>query len=128
MVYVAAAQLVLIVGLIRLLDRNHKAEVQTIYALISDQDQERQQTLALFADLNAAAASRDPHPDLTEMVGIVDRLCQRVQAPMAAVTEHSMAQPLPPMPQPALPDDDAQGWRNLGFDLSKEDLAVALDG
>lgn len=44
-------------------------------------------------------------PDLIELVALVDRLCQRVQAPDVAVAEHAAAQG-PVWAPPAVPMDD----------------------
>lgn len=63
----------------------------------------------------------EPHPDIAQLVALVDRLCQRLQAPDHAVVEHAQAQPLPPMPQAVLPDDD-EGWHRAQA-LTKEQLA-----
>jgi hypothetical protein len=60
-------------------------------------------------------------PDLTEMVALTDRLCQRLQAPMVAVGEHD-AQVAGLFAPPAVPmDDDDAHWE------SKDDLARRLD-
>lgn len=131
MTVLAASQFVLILGLIWLLDRRH---TQALEANRVEHDQHARELMAVLEQLNGqtsllAARVREPHPDLSELTGIIDRLCQRVQAPEQAVIDHSVMQPLPPMPQPALPDDDAQFWRDQGFapEPTKEELAAAYD-
>ena len=130
MVYLAVAELALIVGLIWLRERSHDRELEAIRVLVDQHAVERAEHLSVLADLTTQTGDRDPHPDLTQMVGIVDRLCQRIQAPDQAVIDHSIVQPLPEMPQPALPDDDAAFWKAQGFApaASKEELAEAYAG
>jgi hypothetical protein len=65
------------------------------------------------------AVARAGSPDLCEMVALVDRLCQRIQAPEAAVMEHA-AQGAVYAPQHVPLDDDQQ------FFESKEQLAERL--
>ena len=61
------------------------------------------------------------HPDLEPLVNTIADLCQRVQAPGAAVLAHHEGKQSPPGPEyapPAIePDNDEQYW------LSREALA-----
>lgn len=111
--------------------QHHKdrAYQHAIDRLIRAHDEQRteleanhQASLAQLADVLKPV----PHPDIKELIGLVDRLCQRVQAPEHAIVEHAQAQPLPPMPAAVLPDDD-EGWHQAhalsAQLLSKEDLA-----
>lgn len=130
MIYVAAVQFVLIAGLVWMLDQRHTREVASIRGMSEQYAVERADHLARLDNLTSGVLARceQPHPDLKELVGIVDRLCQRIQAPDAAVTEHAMAQPLPDMPQVVMPDDDRAWWESQGFQMPKEQLAEQLDG
>lgn len=71
---------------------------------------ERQEAAFAVERAHIEAARAKAAPDLTELVALIDRLCQRVQAPEQAVVEHAMAQPLPPMPQVIEMDDDDAHW------------------
>lgn len=118
---VEVLQLVVIVALGWLL---YRSQHQAREALYETSEQHAAITAALFerlADLATQAGHCDPHPDLTQLIGLVDRLCQRVQAPDVAVTEHAMSMPVGPMPQPR-PD---QGYEGLDVfpEVSKEELA-----
>jgi hypothetical protein len=70
------------------------------------------------------AERRQPNPDLVELVALVDRLCQRIQAPSQAVFEHTAAHPPPPTheqaPSAVDPNDDEDFWE------SREELAERL--
>lgn len=44
-----------------------------------------------FADRQAQRQHAQASPDLVELIALVDRLCQRVQAPERAVFEHAVA-------------------------------------
>lgn len=68
------------------------------------------------------SVARSGSPDLMEMVGLVDRLCQRVQAPAVAVAEHAMMAAPAYVPQHVPVDDDDAHWE------SKEQLAERLAG
>lgn len=61
-------------------------------------------------------------PDLCEMVALVDRLCQRIQAPEVAIAEHASGvwSQDDALPSVDMFDDD-------DFHESKEDLAERLD-
>lgn len=59
-------------------------------------------------------------PDLRELIELVDRLCQRVQAPEYAVAEHAQHAMAQDVPQAVSMFDDDEHW------ASKEDLAEAL--
>jgi hypothetical protein len=48
------------------------------------------------------------NPDLEQLIALVDRLCQRVQAPSQAVIDHSLAAAVVPPSPPAVPFDDAE--------------------
>lgn len=87
------------------------AQFALIAWLIHRQDGQAQ----LIADV-----VRCTSPDLTEMVALTDRLCQRLQAPMVAVGEHDVAT-MGVFAPPAVPmDDDEAHWE------SKDDLARRL--
>lgn len=59
-------------------------------------------------------------PDLEALIALVDRLCQRVQAPEVAVAQH-VDQTTPVFaPQPLSPDDD-EAWL-----MDKEELAERM--
>lgn len=118
----------LVAVLLWLRDRDHRQEIKTIHGLLELHDEDRQRWMHQLNALAAAAHESEPHPDLSHVIRLVDRLCQRIQAPEAAVTEHAIAQPLPPMPQVNLPDDDTAFWESQGFELPKEELAQRLDG
>jgi len=60
-------------------------------------------------------------PDLENLIALVDRLCQRVQAPDLAVTEHAFKD-TPPSPR-AVPFDDDEAFYEA--QLTKEQLAHA---
>lgn len=66
-----------------------------------------------------AEVVRCASPDLCEMVALVDRLCQRVQAPQAAVAEHAAG--VFSAPQHVPMDDDS------AYHQSKEELADLLE-
>lgn len=66
-------------------------------------------------------AQSETHPDVAALVALVDRLCQRIQAPDLAVVDHQMAQPLAFSP-PAVPMSSDEGYWEAQ-DLSKEQLA-----
>jgi hypothetical protein len=66
------------------------------------------------------AVARAGSPDLCEMVQLVDRLCQRIQAPEAAVMEHASQGPLYAPQHVPLDDDQA-------YQESKEELAEILE-
>jgi hypothetical protein len=65
------------------------------------------------------AVARAGSPDLKEMVALVDRLCQRIQAPEAAVMQHAAQGPLY-APQHVPLDNDEE------YHQSKEELADLL--
>lgn len=60
--------------------------VVLIVAFLIFIDRERQRQNTLIASIAASGS-----PDLCEMIAIVDRLCQRIQAPSVAVAEHNQA-------------------------------------
>lgn len=66
------------------------------------------------------SVARSGSPDLTTMTELVDRLCQRLQAPEVAVAEHANAAFTGTPPQ-HVPMDDDEAW----FE-SKEELAERL--
>lgn len=77
--------------------------------------------LLWLADRHAHRRSQQQaaNPDLTALVGLVDRLCQRVQAPQTAVWEHTQAvTPEVQQPEPVDMFDDQDHWE------SKEMLAA----
>lgn len=66
------------------------------------------------------SVAKSGSPDLRELIGLVDRLCQRVQAPGYAVAEHAQHAMTQDAPQAVSMFDDEEHW------ASKEDLAEAL--
>jgi hypothetical protein len=67
-----------------------------------------------------AEVVRCSSPDLCEMTALVDRLCQRIQAPeLATAQHHNLAEPMY-APQHVPIDDDAAYFE------SKEDMAQRL--
>lgn len=71
--------------------------------------------LAALVLLERRASRRQPvpNPDLLALVGLIDRLCQRIQAPAQAVFEHSTEQVRPgseEAPPAVHPDNDADFW------------------
>jgi hypothetical protein len=120
---VFAAQAAVIAVLVWLIHNAHRKEIETIHGLLDLQDTQRTGDLERIDNLLRAqhAAMAAPHPDLTALIDLVDRLCQRIQAPEQAVIEHSIQQPLPDVPPTVRPDDDRGYWEALN--LSKEDLA-----
>ena len=79
-------------------------------------DEQRKQP-KLIADIVRCSS-----PDLREMVELVDRLCQRIQAPEVAVAEHAGRQFSTDVPMHVPMDNDAEFW------LAKEELAERLAG
>lgn len=73
-----------------------------------------------WRDRQTARLLETASPDLTQLVALVDRLCQRVQAPDVAVTQHA-AQGGEQWAPPAIGFDDDEA-----FMQSKEDLALML--
>jgi hypothetical protein len=63
------------------------------------------------------------NPDLDQIIGLVDRLCQRVQAPSQAVVDHSVG--LAPPSPPAVGFDDDEAF-HAAREMSKEALADML--
>jgi hypothetical protein len=62
------------------------------------------------------------NPDLEQLIGLIDRQMQRIQAPVQAVMDHSVAQAVPS--PPAVPwDDDDAFHRSRG--MTTEELAEA---
>lgn len=123
---------IVILALAYLLNRSHTQEVQTIHGLLELHDQDRQHTLTRVDNLITAqhAAMSQPHPDLESLIRLVDRLCQRLQAPQQAVVEHAMAQPLPDVPPTVSPFDDKAYWEamNLPKDQLADELMAAETG
>ena len=78
--------------------------------------------VALVALLLVRRRQRDP--DIRQLIALVDRLCQRVQAPQTAVLEHREREAPAPTAQyapPAVePDDDEGYWE------AKERLAEQM--
>lgn len=126
MLVIAAALLASNLLLIYLLHRSHRQEVQTIHGLLELADKDHQHTLTRVDNLIAAqhAALAQPHPDLDSLIRLVDRLCQRLQAPDHAIVEHQLNQPLPPSPPAVTIDDDQAFWE--AQNLPKEQLAEDL--
>ena len=118
---VQLVELAVILAMVLLLCDRHERELEALHVLHDQHARERADQIRLLADLATHAGSSDPHPDLTQLISLVDRLCQRVQAPDVAVTEHAMTMPVGPMPQPR-PD---QGYEGLDVfpEVSKEELA-----
>jgi rubrerythrin len=62
------------------------------------------------------------NPDLEQLIGLIDRQMQRIQAPAQAVVDHSVAQMPESLPAVGFDDDDAF-WKSR--ELDKEQLAEA---
>ena len=97
---------------------------EALMQLLAAQDIERQahrgQLIALAQE--HAQERQAAHPDLTELISLVDRLCQRVQAPEQAVLEHTLSD-LPESPTPVNPEDDQSYWDAQITALDKDQLA-----
>ena len=91
-----------------LMRRDHQTDNDRLVAMIATDRAHHRDSLERLMVLHEQTTERlcRPHPDLTELVALVDRLCQRIQAPEQAVVEHAMQMPLPPMPQVIEMDDD----------------------
>jgi hypothetical protein len=66
------------------------------------------------------SVAKSGSPDLRELVELIDRLCQRVQAPEYAVAQHAQQAMAQDVPQAVSMFDDEEHW------ASKEELAEAL--
>jgi len=69
------------------------------------------------------AATQTEHPDMSMLIDLVDRLCQRVQAPQAAIIEHSAGVMPGYAPASVSTESDEDYWR---AQLSKEELAERM--
>lgn len=87
------------------------------FALIAWLVYEQQKTPRLIAEVVRCSS-----PDLREMVELVDRLCQRIQAPEVAVAEHAGRQFSTDIPMHVPMDNDDEYW------ASKDELAETLAG
>lgn len=123
MIYAQLALIMVLCALIVWREHDHSNTLQQLLAAHSaDLAHEREAGYAervAYADERAQAT-----PDLSALIDLVDRCCQRLQAPDQAIVEHQLMQPLPPMPQAVLPDDDIGFWE--AQQTSKEDLADRL--
>jgi len=109
MIYIAAAQLLLIAFLLydKGRERDHYAQVAADLT-----QQARDERLILLR--------RDVTPDLQALIEMNAKLCQRLQAPVNAVNEHLQGLPTPPSPPPVDMNDDEAVWE------SREVLAEKL--
>jgi hypothetical protein len=87
------------------------------FALIGYLVYQQQRQAPLIAEVVRCSS-----PDLVEMVALVDRLCQRLQAPELAAAQHfNEGAPVYAPPAVSMFDDD-------DFNESKEEMALRLDG
>lgn len=118
-----AAILILVGVLIWHILHTERAHSETVMQLLAAQDMERQdhrnQLRALVEE--HSAERRVAHPDLSEMVALIDRVCQRLQAPEQAVIEHAIGDH--PSPPAVPPDDDIAYWEAQKAMLDKTELA-----
>lgn len=70
--------------------------------------------------MHTLLAAKDP--DLEQIIALVDRLCQRIQAPTQAVIDHSIAT-VPVESPAAVGFDDDEGFHAARENLTKEQLA-----
>jgi hypothetical protein len=73
------------------------------------------------------------HPDATavELIAVIDRLCQRVQAPAAAILEHDEAVRSPRSEEyapPAVAPEDDEGYWESRDKLAELMMAEELSG
>jgi hypothetical protein len=87
------------------------------FALIAWLVNEQRKQPVLIAEIVRCSS-----PDLREMTELVDRLCQRIQAPQVAVAEHAGRQFPTDIPMHVPMDNDEEYWE------SKEELAERLAG
>lgn len=118
-IWVSVVWAVFLGGLLFAQARSHGRQLVRVLSLAeTDRVEQRERTERLLSLVEATQAhASKPHPDVAELVALVDRLCQRIQAPEQAVVEHAMAQPLPPLPMAIEMDDDEGHWE------SKEQMA-----
>jgi hypothetical protein len=64
------------------------------------------------------------NPDLEQLIALVDRQMQRIQAPAQAVIDHSMTSMVHESPETIPMDDDEAYWDQKSV-ISKEDFAEA---
>lgn len=126
MIYIVTAQLAALIALLWALQRTHRQEIRTIHGLLELQDQQRNRDLERIDNLLRAQHTHmsQPHPDLSALIDLTDRLCQRIQAPQQAVIDHALQQPVPPVPQTVLPHDDNAYWETQN--VPKDELAEKL--
>lgn len=125
MTTIAFTQLAAIIGLIAFSLYQQAQHAKTIIELLNAQDQDRARDREAHQIERAAwlADRNQPNPDITQLIGLTERLCQRLQAPTQAVIEHAQAQPLPPMPPTVNPAIDDSYWAAM---QPKEQLADEL--
>ena len=110
MIYLAFGQLVVILALVVVLvirERDHDHRISEERDLASA---ERSVTAVEWAH------------ERVEHTALVERLLQRIQAPEAAIVEHTVAQPFA-SPPAVTPDDDTDFWEAR---LGKDELAEIL--
>jgi hypothetical protein len=115
-IYVAIAQTVLIAFLLydKRSEREHHARIQADSALQARQERE-------------ALVRRDITPDLTALIELVDRLCQRVQAPERAINEHTQGVVVPESPPAVDMFDDEEYWEPKE-NLAEREFEAELNG
>lgn len=116
MIYIAAAQLILIAFLLwdKRFEREHGAQVLADFVLQARQERE-------------ALVRRDVTPDLTALIDLVDRLCQRVQAPERAINEHTQGVVVPESPPAVDMFDDEEYWEPKE-NLAEREYEAELNG
>lgn len=102
----------------------HQAHIDQLTALLAS---ERETHQARIDDLleHVHQIAGQASPDLTELIALVDRLCQRLQAPEQAIVDHQIQQVDLPTPPAVQPDDDQGYWEAMERinTMSKGDLA-----
>lgn len=104
-------------------DRRDKRHADERARLLEVAHTEREAMACRMHDERVAAANAQAQttPDLTAFIALVENLCQRLQAPKAAITQHQMESAPLFAPPAVLPDDDEGYWQARG--LTKEELA-----
>ncbi len=124
-VYVTLAWTCLLAGVVYAWAATIRAHEQRVDDLLQYAYAERVQATSGFLAAISESAQHDPHPDLAALVDLVDRLCQRLQAPETAIVDHQLSQQMPYMPQAVNPEGpDDEFWE--AHDISKETLAEQL--
>jgi len=91
------------------------AQTGLIFYLLRTADRDRMQFVAALT-----TASATPSAEIGALIDLTDRLCQRIQAPTAAVVEHHDKATGPSLPA-VNPELDESYWQ--AQEISKETLA-----